>query len=214
MPRRTAEKRTRDVRRLVDLFLKGWSTPRIASELQVSPSTVRRDLHRLLADWRKLSPGNISESITAELHKLFHLEEAAWQAWTRSCDVHRKTVRSKREGPRGGTVHATVTETTGPGDSAFLRLVAWSLNRRCRLLGLDAPPSRSDSRGPGSSLDDLTDAQLAQLERRLGLEPMLPITSPRLSDRPARQSRQPCDGPGESAPGADGRPGRGKRSER
>ena len=108
--RRPRAQRMRDRRRIADLYLRGTLQCDIAAELELSESTVSRDLATLYKQWRVSALVDIGKAKAQELAKLDHLEATYWQAWQKSV-----------------------------GDLRYLAGVQVCIDRRCKLLGLDAP---------------------------------------------------------------------------
>lgn len=107
----------RDRRRIGDLYLKGWLQADIATEIGMSRATVSRDLKSLHKGWLKASLIDFNQAKANELGKLDHLEREHWNAW----------ILSWEHPPEGG------------GDPRFLAGVQKCIERRCKILGFDAP---------------------------------------------------------------------------
>ncbi len=93
-----------------------------------------------------------------QLAKLNRIEAEAWDAWHRSKQDRVTTGQSK---DAGGQTSASVEKAGQIGDSRHLATALTCINRRCKLLDLDAPERRELS-GPaggpiqigGSGLDE------------------------------------------------------------
>ena len=132
---RLASEVERDRRMIGRLYLAGVTQMEIAAQLGISQATVSRDLKFLQAEWQEARINDIDERKRQELAKIDNLELEYWDAWRRSQkDAEVETVK---------VVNATI-ETTNrtegqTGDPRFLAGVQWCINKRCELLGLDAP---------------------------------------------------------------------------
>ena len=113
---------TRDRLRISGLYLKGWLQVEIAEEVGLHQSTVSRDLKALQKQWQHSALVNVDEAKAKELARVDHLEREYWEAWERSVGEY----RTKK------------TEDIN-GDPRYLSGVQWCINKRCELLGLDAP---------------------------------------------------------------------------
>jgi hypothetical protein len=154
MPRPKSEALEIDRRRarVAALYLQGRYQWDIAAELEVDPSTVSRDLKAIRAAWKASAVRDFDEAKGRELDRIDLLERTYWQAWLDSREEH---------------------QTTTP---AFLAGVQWCIDRRCKLLGLDAPtkvaptdPSGQKEYGGGLSDADRAAALAALYKRMAGV---------------------------------------------
>lgn len=140
--RRSNGELARDRRRIADLYLQGWIQADIADELGIDQSTVSRDLQTLYDDWRQSALVDINEAKAEELAKVDRLEREFWAAWLRSCE-DAETVKQKGKATGDGSKpQVTDIEKTAKGqagDPRFLQGVQWCINKRCEILGIDAP---------------------------------------------------------------------------
>jgi len=111
-PRRSTAQISRDRRRTADMYLRGMLEVDIGEELGTSQSTVSRDLAALEAQWRAESIADIGQMKAIELARIGHIEATYWEAWL-----------------------ASVADP----DPRYLSGVAGCIDRRIKLLGLDAP---------------------------------------------------------------------------
>lgn len=125
----------RDRKKIANLYLKGTYQYDIADELKISQSTVSRDLKALQKDWQKSSLIDIDKKKAEELAKVDRLEIEYWEGWHES-QKDAETVReeSSRQGKK-----KTVISKGQAGDPRFLAGIQSCINKRCELLGLDAP---------------------------------------------------------------------------
>ena len=140
-PRRSAAQLARDRRRIAELYLEGWLQVDIADEVGLSQSTISNDLKALQAEWVKSSLVDFSEAKAKEVAKIDKLEREYYRAWRRSCE-DAETVKQKGEpaGTEGKVKTASVEKTTKgqAGDPRFLQGVQWCIDRRCKIIGIDA----------------------------------------------------------------------------
>lgn len=131
--RRLQSEIDRDRRRITDLYLQGWLQADIAKELEISQSTVSRDLDALHEQWVKSALVNFDEAKAKELAKIDHLEREYWRAWQRSQeDAEATKIVESKDGKR------YEAQTKGQaGDPRFLAGVQWCIDRRIKLIGLD-----------------------------------------------------------------------------
>ncbi len=126
----------RDRQRCADLYLQGWLQSDIADELGINQSTVSRDLKALHAKWLASALVDFDEAKAKELAKVDRLEREYWRGWLRSCE-DAETLR--QEGSKGDGIGKIVKTAKGQaGDPRFLAGVQWCIDKRCRILGIDA----------------------------------------------------------------------------
>lgn len=117
------------------LYLEGHTQAAIGERLGVNQSTVSRDLDAVRQEWKDNAVHDVGEVKAKELAKLDALEVQHWEAWRRSVGTHVKTTKTVK-GRKVETV--TVSEDLA-GDPRFLAEVLACVERRCKLLGADAP---------------------------------------------------------------------------
>ena len=117
--------------RVAKFYLRGWTQTKIARNIGCSVATVCRALEAVRKEWQASRIRDFDELISIELAKIDHLERVAWAAWERSIGLKTKTRVSDDKG----------TETTtwiDAGDPRFLDRIGKCIERRCKLLGLEA----------------------------------------------------------------------------
>ena len=167
MPRRrSTSELIRDRRRIADMYLQGQTQTHIAETLGLAQSTISGDISALHREWRKSALIDIDERKAQELAKVDRLEREYWAAWEQSCAVGVQVSREKRVGQDAVTQSKTVDKPGG--DPRFLAGVERCIERRCKLLGLDAP-TKIDHGGTIETKDvtDLPDAD--RIERLAAL---------------------------------------------
>jgi predicted transcriptional regulator len=143
--RRSTAQRVRDRRKIADLYLQGWIQADIADELTISQQTVSNDLKALHGEWLASALMDFSEAKSQELAKIDRLEREYWQAWERSCEDAESVTQ---EGTAEGVDKVKKTSKGQAGDPRFLQGVQWCIERRCKILGVDAPEKYAVG-GPG-----------------------------------------------------------------
>jgi len=156
---RDAAQRARDRRVIADLYLQGWLQADIADKLKINQSTVSRDLRALQAEWLESALVDFDDAKARELAKVDRLEREYWRAWERSCEdaettvkktkgAVKKTVIKKEDGDEEDGKSKFVSERPAEvsqtakgqaGDPRFLAGVQWCIDKRCKVLGIDAP---------------------------------------------------------------------------
>ena len=152
MPRAPNKAALEDRRQLVaGLYLRAWSMRAIAVEVDIGLGTVSRDIQAVIAEWREQRLDDIDAYQTTELSRIAKLEQTYWEAWDRSVGESRRTVTESvtssalvggveepvQVGPKRN--RAQITKEDENGDPRFLAGVQWCIDRRCKILGLDAP---------------------------------------------------------------------------
>ncbi len=130
-------------RRLIsDLYLQGLLQAEIAARIGVGQATVSRDLKALRKEWLKDSKADFGQAKAKELAKIDRLEREYWQAWRRSCqDAETTTQKGVTAADKVTRKEVSKTAKGQAGDSRFLAGVQWCIERRCKILGIDAPKS-------------------------------------------------------------------------
>lgn len=140
----------RDLNITTELYLKGYSTRAIAKKIAeqasdgytVTHQTVSRDVKKLLKQWRDDRLHDINSQKMVELQKLDKLEQTYWDAWEKSVENHKKIINKARG--KGGSTSPDFQEITEMeirefGEPRYLQGVERCIDKRCKLLGLDAP---------------------------------------------------------------------------
>ena len=135
--RQTAEL-VRDRRRIADLYLQGQTQVNIAEELGIGQATVSRDLKAIQKSWKLATLVDFNEARAQELAKIDRLEREYWTAWLRSTEDQQTETHKAVDTGDGQRKEAVRTVRGQAGDPRFLVGVQWCIDRRCKLLGLDA----------------------------------------------------------------------------
>ncbi len=138
---------------VAEMYLRGVYQSEIASRLGVDQATISRDLSQLRKEWLDRSINHIDQRKAIELAKIDRLELEYWNAWDRSKENAEVEVteqigsrkKPKKEGEEGDFAITPerlkkYKKTEGQsGNPAFLAGVGWCIDKRCEILGLDAP---------------------------------------------------------------------------
>jgi len=130
------------------MYLQGVTQAEIGQRLGVSQPQISYDLRTLRNRWLQSSLVNIDEAKARELARVDHLEREYWEAWEKSKNPV-KTIASKKVD--GQQIEKTIQGETGTGDPRYLSGVQWCINKRCEVLGLNAP-NRTDVTSGGKAI--------------------------------------------------------------
>jgi len=168
---RTPEDRIRDRARIAEWYLKGKTQAWIATELSriyypdrapISQQQISLDMKAIIQGWKEVALKDVVELRQAELEKVNRMENEYWDAWERSCANKQTKAARKRLGKdadAGNTVQS-VTDESRDGNPAFMAGIQWCINKRCELLGLNAP---TKSQNVDIDLSTLNEKQLEML---------------------------------------------------
>ena len=144
-------------------YLKGEMQSQIARTLGVTQQQISLDLKVIHRWWRESAIRDFDAAQAQELAKIDLLEQTAWEAWQRSIQPREITLTEQTEGgetydaqgnprPKPPTRKASMRKEGQVGDPRFLEQVYKCIERRCALLGLNAPqkvaPTSPDGKEP------------------------------------------------------------------
>lgn len=122
-----------------ELYIRGESPNQISQLLSVDPETTKMDLKALPKEWED-KIRTLDEQRLIELNRLEAIEGELWQAWEKSkLDKEVRTEVTMTGGQSGGGSSSSVQVSGQVGDVRFLTEALKCMDRRARLLGLDAP---------------------------------------------------------------------------
>jgi hypothetical protein len=138
-PRKKAEM-LRDRKQIAAMYLRGELQIDIAEELGLTPMMVSRDIKALHKEWLQSSILDYNTLKSNELAKIDHLEITYWGAWLESCE-DAETIRQEGKALDKQLQPSKVVRTSKgqTGDPRYLSGVQWCINKRCEILGIDAP---------------------------------------------------------------------------
>ena len=140
---RSQFQREADYERITSLYLRGWRQADIAAELGLTQQQVSYDLRTIQKRWRESTTMNLDEAKQKELSRIDELEREFWSAWE-SSKAERTKARQESDGTKDKEGKVVVKKSSmekeqRDGNPAFLQGVLSCIDRRCKLLGLDAP---------------------------------------------------------------------------
>jgi len=140
--KRTAAQMSLDLVEIETLSLQGKTLHQIAKTISadrdydLSPQQIQYDMKKLKAIWEKESAAEISIEKGKALAEIRILQREYWVAWKDSC----KDAETIRQEAADKEVQKVVKTAKGQsGDPRFLAGIQWCINKRCQILGLDAP---------------------------------------------------------------------------
>lgn len=160
--RRSKSQLDRDRRQIASLYLRGWLQVDIAEKLGISQQTVSLDLKALHREWQRSAIADIDKAKARELAKIDNLEREYWVAWRRSRkDAETITEKNRGEAEDGKLIdpQRMFRRKGQAGDPRFLQGIQWCIERRCKILGIDAP-DRHDITSGGVTLGRLFEEAL------------------------------------------------------
>jgi hypothetical protein len=149
---RSDSQATRDTVLISEMYLRHCSQWEIANKLGLDQSTVSRELKRLQTEWKERAAQNMNEAKTLELARIDALEREAMAAWEKSKGSHREQLTRSRglldgKDKKVKTVNAAdmqIRQWESEGDPRYLAVALQCIERRCKILGVDAPRRRVD----------------------------------------------------------------------
>lgn len=145
---------------VAEMYLTGHRQSAIAAELGVSQGTISNDLKAIHKQWLKDMSLTIDEHKNRELAKIDALETEYWQQYRLSQQP--KTTTTEKQGIRdAGTGKGKVAEKTTrteqrEGDPRWLQRVEWCIEKRIKILGVEAP-IKSELKHDGNMSLNFTD---------------------------------------------------------
>jgi hypothetical protein len=139
-PKRTAFEIEQHRAQITQLYLRRLAQHEIAQALGISRAMVAYDLSVIQQQWRKDTARDLDADKADALARIDELERTYWQAWAASQEDKEVTVQEQGTGGTGGNrAKAQVRKEGQSGNPTFLAGVMTCIDRRCKLLGLDAP---------------------------------------------------------------------------
>lgn len=154
--KRTEHQRESDLELISSLYCKGKYQSEIAEIIGVSQPQIAYDLQEIHKRWREASAHNINEAKQRELTRIDNLERAAWESFERSKETFVSTTneteskgeRDKDNKPIASKGRVSKRTEERYGDPRFLMVVKECIDKRCKILGLDAPLKVEDVTPP------------------------------------------------------------------
>lgn len=142
-PKRTEFEAERDRELIARLYLRGKSQQAITDDLNtqyyqnnpISRHQISYDIRLIIERWERSAVNHIEQRKAQELAKLNEIEAAAWDGFERSLQNKEETIKGTT--PKG---HQDITKIVGQaGDPRYLDIALKCVDKRCQILGLDAP---------------------------------------------------------------------------
>jgi hypothetical protein len=119
-------------------YLRGETQQVIATALGLDQGQVSRDLAKVVKQWQAEALHDIDAAKAAELARINTLEREYWAAWDASKQP-KETTTTEQVDAKEKRARAQIQRQERDGDPRYLAGVQWCIDRRCKLLGLDAP---------------------------------------------------------------------------
>lgn len=133
-------------------YLQGETQAEIARVYNLSQGQISLDLKAIRAAWLASAIRDFDAAKAQELAKIDEVERAAWEGWKRSAETKEVAVQEQYDDPvvsrddKGKAIvttktrkHARLQKEGQSGSPAFLNVILTCIERRCAILGLDAP---------------------------------------------------------------------------
>lgn len=138
-------------------YLRGEYQADIARDLGISQPTVSLDLKAIRAAWLTSAIRDFDAARAEELARIDAVESEYWAAWERS--KQDKEIAYQEAGADGKKKKVSLRKEGQAGNPSFLAGILTCIERRCSILGLDAPKRFV------INWDDLTEEQEERLAR-------------------------------------------------
>lgn len=121
------------------MYLRGQRQSDIAAHLGITQQQVSYDLSILQKRWQKAALHAIDARKGEELARVDALEREYWLAWHRSQEQRESSLTERTQVDAGERTKAQLRREEQVGDPRFLQGIQWCINKRCEILGLNAP---------------------------------------------------------------------------
>lgn len=158
---RTEGEIERDRAIIAHAYLIATPIAEIAEKMNLSPAVIYKDLSVIREGWRSAAIGDFNERINMELAKIDALEEECWNEWRVSRQESERQKKETRTSQRTSWTILQATKQMRPiGDHNYIVAIQWCIDRRIKLLGLDAPtkiaPTNPEGDQPYDPVSDKT----------------------------------------------------------
>ena len=143
--KRTRSRREHDRQEIARLRLREYTQAEIVEATGLSLSTVKRELGHLHRAWQAEAVADTGVAKVMELKRLDAISREAWKGWELSLRDHTATTT--------GDGQSKTRTTTTAGDPRYLNTMMSAIERRCKILGIDAPAKA------GTATEDESEAQ-------------------------------------------------------
>lgn len=138
-PKRTQFQREKDLQTIASLYLRGVFQADIAAKLKVSRQQIGYDIKELQRRWQQSALVDIDAAKGKELAKIDETERQAWRGWRRSVVESEKHMKMARDADGVRFIESREEKEKQVGDPRYLQIVLACVDRRVKILGLDAP---------------------------------------------------------------------------
>ncbi|HEY5865360.1 MAG TPA: hypothetical protein VI542_07380 [Candidatus Tectomicrobia bacterium] len=154
-------------------YLQGAYQSHIAKELGMTPGYISQEMKIIRNLWLASTVRDFDAARAEELARIDLAESEAWAAWNTSKEQHETTIQERNN----GKLKVSRKLEGQAGDPRYLEMVLKCIDRRCQILGLDAPKRFT------IDWDLLTDIQMERLARGEPVQSVLahPLEPPALS---------------------------------
>jgi hypothetical protein len=150
-----------DRTRIAHLYLTRIPQGEIAEQLAMTQQMVSYDLAAIKREWRKARVRDFDADLNRELARVEALELEYWEAWRASKRPRKHETTQQRQAETVALV-VTIRTDESEGNPQFLAGVQWCIDRRIKLLGLDAPIKVAPTNPAGDKpWDGMTDEEKA-----------------------------------------------------
>jgi len=146
-------------------YLKGRYQVDIAFDLSVSIATVKRDLAKIRQDWLNSALQNFDALKAEQLARIDTIEAEAWEMWSRSCELLVRTSEQNIEATKFPGRNTKTDRIPGAGDPRYLQTALQCIERRCKLLGLNAPEKMAQTDSQGNDIDEPIPQRLREMDQ-------------------------------------------------
>lgn len=143
-PKRTEFQKVSDRRVIAERYLRGDRQSDIARDLNLSQQQVSYDIRLIHDAWLRDTISNFNILKARELAKVDHLECEAWRAWecelpeSNKTETRKRNVKTKRESKESAEARKLIIKLKAR-DPRYLQIVGDCIDRRRKILGIDAP---------------------------------------------------------------------------
>lgn len=131
--RRSNDQRLSDQTKIAELYLRGLKQYQIAEAMEMTESTVSRDLDAIRAQWKESPLIDFNEAVQRELAVLDIIQAQAFEAWEKSKEDE---VFKMQSGGEGLEARGTISRRSRVGDEKYLKIIRDCVDTRAKLLGL------------------------------------------------------------------------------
>lgn len=180
--KRTTLEKERDRAEVTSLYIQGWPQRRIGDHLGLTQQQISYDLGVIRKQWREDTARALDADKAEQLARIDTVEREAWKAWERSCGERTIEETSRSEIGADARTRAVIRKEQRDGNPAFIEAVLKCIDRRCKLLGLDAEVGSPDRpftiEGAMKHEPDLSSYTDDQIDAILAVHEAEQLTSP------------------------------------